>query len=51
MIDEGELLMSRCVNCGQRHELALLPARYHKPKFPLLDTLRDVDGYHQKSRL
>lgn len=47
-IDEGDLIMSRCVNCGHRVERALRPSRHLKPVPPLLNGPRDTDGPHRK---
>lgn len=47
-IGEGELVMSRCINCGNRVERGLFPSRcLLKPAPPLLDGPRDTDGPHR----
>ena len=43
-IYEGELMMTRCVNCGHRVERALRRSCHLKPVPPLLDGPRDSDG-------
>lgn len=46
-IDEGELVMSRCVNCGHRVERALRRSHHLKRVAPLLDGPRDTDRPHR----
>jgi len=49
-IDEGELVMSRCINCGNRVERGLFRSRHLKPVPPLLDGPRDADGPHRNGK-
>jgi hypothetical protein len=50
MIDEGELALSRCVNCGHRVELGLLFSRHLRPAPPLLGGPREADWPHRNGK-
>ncbi len=46
-IDEGELVLRKCLNCGSRTEIGLSRSRHLKPAQPLRAEPRDSDHRHR----